>query len=80
MRYGARGLTTLGLSLDDDATAWQAALKGLDLPRLHGRLGAASGSGVSSVPAYWLLDPAGVIVAKVFDPDELSVLLANRLK
>jgi RNA polymerase sigma factor (sigma-70 family) len=79
-RYGARGLTTLSLSLDDDATAWQAALKRSDLPWKQGRLGAGSASGVSGVPAYWLLDPAGAIVAKVFDPDELSVLLAKRLK
>jgi hypothetical protein len=28
------------------------------------------------VPAYWLLDPAGKIVAKVYDPDELATALA----
>jgi thiol-disulfide isomerase/thioredoxin len=79
-RFGPRGLATLGLSLDDDAAAWQAALKQLDLPWPHGRLTAADHAGVSSVPAYWLLDPAGKIVAKVYDPDELAPLLADRLK
>jgi thiol-disulfide isomerase/thioredoxin len=79
-RFGPRGLGTLGLSLDDDAVAWQAALKQLHLPWPQGRLAAASRAGVSSVPAYWLLDPAGKIVAKVYDPDELAPLLADRLK
>ena len=79
-RFAARGLATLGLSLDEDAAAWQAALKRLDLPWPQGRLAAAGDAGVSSVPAYWLLDPAGKIVAKVYDPDELAAHLADRLK
>jgi hypothetical protein len=32
------------------------------------------------VPAYWLLDASGKIVAKVHDPDELAELVAKRLK
>jgi thiol-disulfide isomerase/thioredoxin len=79
-RFAARGLATLGLSLDEDAAAWQSALKQLDLPWSQGRLAAAGGAGVSSVPAYWLLDPAGKIVAKVYDPAELAPVLAERLK
>jgi hypothetical protein len=73
-------MATLGLSLDEDPTAWQAALKRLDLPWPQGRLAAAGDTGVSSVPAYWLLDPAGKIVAKVSDPEELGATLADRLK
>jgi RNA polymerase sigma factor (sigma-70 family) len=79
-RFAARGLATLSLSLDDDQAAWQAGLKRLDLPWPQGRLAAASHAGVSSVPAYWLLDPAGKIVAKVNDTDELATYLADRLK
>jgi thiol-disulfide isomerase/thioredoxin len=82
-QFAARGLAMLGLSLDDDPAAWQAALKRLDLPWPQGRLAAASAAsaaGVSSVLAYWLLDPAGKIVAKVYDPDELAAPLAGRLK
>jgi thiol-disulfide isomerase/thioredoxin len=79
-RFAAKGLATLGLSLDEDQGAWQAALKRLDLPWPQGRLNAAIDAGVSSVPAYWLPDPAGKIVAKVYDPDELAPLLAERLK
>jgi thiol-disulfide isomerase/thioredoxin/uncharacterized GH25 family protein len=79
-RFAARGLGTLGLSLDEDAPAWQAALKQVDLRWPQGRLDAAGGAGVSSVPAYWLLDPAGKLIGKVYDPDELAALLADKLK
>jgi hypothetical protein len=41
---------------------------------------AASDAGISSVPAYWLLDPTGKIVAKAYDPDELGKSLAQQLK
>ena len=79
-RFAPRGLATLGLSLDEDSAAWKGASKGLDLPWPQGRLAAAGDAGVSSVPAYWLLDPAGKIVAKANDPDELAAPLADRLK
>ena len=32
------------------------------------------------MPTYWLLDPAGKIVAKVYDPDELAKEIERRLK
>jgi thiol-disulfide isomerase/thioredoxin len=79
-RYAARNLAVLGLSLDDDAGAWQAALKRLDLPWPQGRLAVAGAAGVSSVPAYWLLDPTGKLVGKASDPEELAAALAERLK
>jgi thiol-disulfide isomerase/thioredoxin len=79
-RYAARGLTTLGLSLDRDAAAWQTVLKQLDFSWPQGRLANAATPGVSSVPAYWLLDPDGKIIAKVYDLDELATALPNRLK
>jgi thiol-disulfide isomerase/thioredoxin len=71
---------TLSLSLDEDLTGWQSAVKDLKLPWPQGRLAANSDSGVSSVPAYWLLDPAGKIVSKVFDVDELAKALAEHMK
>jgi len=79
-RFAARGLTTLSLSLDDDPAAWQTALKSLDLPWMQGRLGGDRASGVSGVPAYWLLDPTGKLIAKGSDPDELAVVIEDRLK
>ena len=74
-RLAARGFATLGLSLDNDMATWQAAIKQLDLPWPQGRVSAAINAGVSSGPAYWLLDPAGKLVAKVDDPDELAAAL-----
>ena len=35
-------------------------------------------AGVSSVPAHWLLDQAGKIIARADDPDELEAILAKR--
>jgi hypothetical protein len=68
------------LTCFDKATAWQTAMKQLDLPWQQGRLSSAGDSGVSGVSAYWLLDGAGTIVAKVYDVDELDALIADRLK
>ncbi|HEY7312793.1 MAG TPA: sigma-70 family RNA polymerase sigma factor [Gemmataceae bacterium] len=79
-RFAGHKLATIGLALDHDASAWRTALKRLDLPWPQGRLADAADAGVSSVPTYWLLDPHGKIVAKVYDPDELATLLAKRLK
>jgi RNA polymerase sigma factor (sigma-70 family) len=78
-QFAARGLVTLGLSVDEDASAWQAAEKRLALPWPQGRLAAAVDADVSGVPTYWLLDPEGKIVAKVYDIDELAKFLAERL-
>jgi thiol-disulfide isomerase/thioredoxin len=79
-RYAGRGLTMLGLALDEDRAAWQMALERLDLSWPQGRLGAPGPAGVSSVPVYWLLDPGGKIVSKAYDPDDLSAALADQLK
>lgn len=78
-RFAGRGLATVGISVDAEVEPWQTALKRLELPWPQGRA-AAGECGISSVPAYWLLDPAGKIVAKVYDPDELAKQLAERLK
>ncbi len=79
-QFAARGLAVLSLSLDDDPEAWLATMKARDLPWRHGRLGTDRASGVSSVPAYWLLDPTGKIVATASDPEEFSATLEGRLK
>jgi len=79
-RFAGRGLAALGLSLDDDAAAWAAAVKGQQLRWPQGRLGGGGAAGVSSVPAYWLLDPHGRIVAKGYDLAELAKEIEGRLK
>ena len=79
-RFAARGLAMLSLSLDEDQAAWQGALKQLNLRWPQGRLAAAGEAGVSSVPAYWVIDPTGRIVTKADEPDQLAPFVANRLK
>jgi RNA polymerase sigma factor (sigma-70 family) len=79
-RFAPRGLNIVSLALDDDAKAWQGALKRLDTPWQHGRLAPADAIGVSSVPTYWLLDSRGTIIARVYSADELMNLLPDHLK
>jgi thiol-disulfide isomerase/thioredoxin len=71
-RSAAQGLEFVGLSLDKDATVWRSALAQYNLPWKQGRLDAEDKLVVSREPAYWLLDPAGKIVAKASDVEELS--------
>jgi thiol-disulfide isomerase/thioredoxin len=78
-RFAARGVALLGLAMDDEPAVWRAATKGLGLPWPQGRL-AGPAAGVSGVPVYWLLDPAGKIAAKGYDPDEIAKALGERLK
>jgi thiol-disulfide isomerase/thioredoxin len=79
-QYASRGVTVLGLSLDEDASSWRKSLAQLAPPWHEARLDAGAHAGISSVPAYWVLDPAGKIVAKVNDPDEAAKTLAERLR
>jgi thiol-disulfide isomerase/thioredoxin/uncharacterized GH25 family protein len=76
-RFAASGLTVVSLSLDENEAAWQQAVRALALPWQQGRF-AGVDAGISSVPAYWLLDPAGKIVAKVYEPEELVRHLSRR--
>ena len=78
-QFAARGLVTLGLSVDENAATWQDAIKRLDMPWSQGRV-VAGDAGISGVPMYWLLDPAGKIVAKGYDTDESAKVLGERLK
>jgi beta-lactamase regulating signal transducer with metallopeptidase domain/protocatechuate 3,4-dioxygenase beta subunit/thiol-disulfide isomerase/thioredoxin len=61
----------VGISLDDDTAAWHSALKDEELPWKQGRITGEASAGVSSVPAYWLLDPTGKIVLKSSGIEEL---------
>jgi beta-lactamase regulating signal transducer with metallopeptidase domain/uncharacterized GH25 family protein/thiol-disulfide isomerase/thioredoxin len=71
-RLTDRGAAVLGISLDTDADAWQASLKQHNTPWPEGRLSPAGQASVSSVPAYWLLDRAGKLIAKATTVDELA--------
>lgn len=78
-RFAGRGVATLGLSVDENRSAWQSELKRLNPTWSEGRV-VAGQAGISSVPAYWLLDPTGKIIAKEYDPDALASALAERVK
>jgi thiol-disulfide isomerase/thioredoxin len=79
-RYAAKGLVVLSLSVDDDPASWQAAIEKEQLPWAQGRWSTANGRDVSSVPEYWLLSPAGKIIAKGYDLYELSKHIAEAFK
>jgi RNA polymerase sigma factor (sigma-70 family) len=79
-RFADRGVAMVGLSLDENAEAWREALKTSDLPWAQGRPATDAVTGAPSVPTYWLLDPTGKMVAKVYDTDELAKELEMRLK
>lgn len=79
-RFQSRGLRALGLSLDEKENAFRDAVNRLALPWPQGRLSKIAETGVSSVPAYWLIDPEGKIVGKAADLDELTKVLDERLK
>jgi len=76
----AAGMDVVGLSLDEDAVAWQEALGILALPWPQGRVENSADAGLSSVPAYWLLDASGKIVAKAHDAEDLPSLIEKHFK
>jgi thiol-disulfide isomerase/thioredoxin len=61
----------VSVSLDDDTVTWHGALKEHNMPWTQGRFTTEATAGVSSVPAYWLLDPTGKILAKSSDIGEI---------
>jgi thiol-disulfide isomerase/thioredoxin len=66
----------VSISLDDDVAAWHGALKEDKMPWPEGRL-TMDANGVSSVPAYWLLDPTGKILTKSSDIGEIRQGLSD---
>lgn len=78
-RYAPR-LTVVGISLDEESATWQAACEQLHLTGPQGRLTAAAEAGISTVPTYWLLDPAGKLLARTQDPEALAEPLAQSLE
>ncbi len=78
-RLAARGLTVLGLSVDNDGDAWQLAIQRDATPWAQSRLSSPAETGISGVPAYWLIDAEGRIIQKATDLDELVEPLTSRL-
>lgn len=85
-RFKDKGFTVLGVSLDDNQTAWTQAIRvdGLTWPHVSELKRwdsvVASQYKVEGIPASFLLDPAGKIIAKNLRGADLEAFLANTLK
>jgi beta-lactamase regulating signal transducer with metallopeptidase domain/uncharacterized GH25 family protein/thiol-disulfide isomerase/thioredoxin len=73
----ARQAAIVSVSLDDDTVTWHGALKEHNMPWTQGRFTTEATAGVSSVPAYWLLDPTGKILAKSSNIGEIRQRLSE---
>lgn len=85
-KHHGDGLEILGVSLDDDAAKWQKCIEDLDLPWYH--VSALKGWDcpvaayfkVTGVPAMFILDPDGVIIAQNLRGRELADFIDNLYK
>ena len=81
-----RNFTIFGVSLDKDKAAWQQAIKQDNLTWTHAsELADFEGASVllyqvEAIPASFLLDPSGKIIAKNLRGDELDKFLEKTLK
>lgn len=84
-KFKNRNFTILGISLDKDKTAWQQAIKQDNLTWAHaGELADFEGATVllyqvEAIPASFLLDPNGKIIAKNLRGEELDKFLDKTL-
>ncbi|RZK41732.1 MAG: AhpC/TSA family protein [Pedobacter sp.] len=85
-KYKAKGFEILGVSLDSDKDSWIKAIKddGLTWKHVSELKGwtnsAASAYGVKSVPASFLLDKDGKVIAKDLRGEELAKVLSEVFK
>jgi predicted methyltransferase len=83
-KHRDQGLVIIGISLDDDAKAWQEAVTGKDIPWPQIRDGEKGPItqifNVKGTPTYFVLDRAGRIAAKGVGADKLSGIVAELLK
>ncbi len=70
----------VSVSLDEDDAAWATARTALKLPWPQYRTETSAIPGVSSVPAYWILDAKGQLLAKLFTPAEVDEWLKQQGK
>jgi thiol-disulfide isomerase/thioredoxin len=78
-QFAAKGLQFLSVSLDNDAKIWAKAREQMQMPWPQGRIAEEGSSGVSEVPAYWLLDAKGTLIANVDQPEQLEAALVKLL-
>ncbi len=83
--FKSRNFTILGISLDKDKTAWEQAIKQDNLTWAHAsELADFEGSTVllyqvEAIPAAFLIDPTGKIIAKNLRGEELDKFLNKTL-
>ncbi len=84
-KFRDKNFTILGISLDSDKKKWQAAIKKDNLIWTHisdlqgWESVAARDYAIESIPANFLVDPSGKVVARDLRGDELSLRLAEIL-
>ena len=84
--FKSKGFTVLGVSLDQDKAKWLEAIKkdGLtwthvsDLKYWNNEV--AVKFGIQSIPANFLIDPNGVVIAKDLRGEDLEKILAANIK
>jgi len=85
-RYKEKNFTILGVSLDNDKSKWEAAIKQdkLEWAQVSDLKGwesvAARDYEVSSIPSNFLIDPQGKIIARDLRGPDLETVLAEVLK
>lgn len=84
--YKDKGFTVLGVSLDDEKSAWLKAIEAdrltwphvSELKRWDGKV--AMQYKIEAIPASFIIDPDGKIIGKNLRGEELAVFLKNTLK
>ena len=85
-KFKSKNFTVLGVSLDQDKTKWLEAIKKDGLAWNHvsdlkyWNNAVATQFGIQSIPASFLIDPSGTIVAKDLRGADLDKFLAKNLK
>ena len=85
-KFKSKNFTVLGVSLDQDKARWLEAIKKDGLAWNHvsdlkyWNNAVAAQFGIQSIPASFLIDPAGKIVARDLRGADLDKFLANALK
>ncbi len=83
--FSNKKFTLISVSLDTKKQDWEAAVKKdilswINISELKGFQGmAAINYGVQAIPANFLIDPNGIIIAKNSTPEELKILLQKLL-
>lgn len=82
--YKGQGFEIIGISVDEDAAAWQEAIEANGMNWLHfndgSKEGIATQYGVTSIPHTLLVDDQGKVIAMNLRGDALSAKLAELMK